>query len=132
MDKKTSDSVLKKGDRVRFRRVVDPDDDKIVMELLEDPDGGRVLVKSLIWESLNPTRVLPTSELIKDANTKDVMKIGDTVKFSKPANDDEVKARFILVTEPNIMGRVKIQLVADMNFKHSFSELVHESEIEKA
>jgi hypothetical protein len=58
------------------------------------------------------------------------MKIGDNVKFKKPANADEEKARFILVGEPNVMGRVKIQLIADMNFKHSFSEFVHESEIE--
>jgi hypothetical protein len=58
------------------------------------------------------------------------MKIGDTIKFKKPANADEGKARFILVGEPNVMGRVKIQLIADMNFKYSFSELVHKSEIE--
>lgn len=69
--KPTNDEELKKGDRVRFRRVVDPDDDKVVMVLLEDPDGGRVLVESLIWDELNPTRVLPTSELIKDSKTKD-------------------------------------------------------------
>ena len=60
------------------------------------------------------------------------MKVGDTVKFNKPANADEEKARFILAGEPNVMGRVKIQLIADMNFKYSFSELVHESEIELA
>jgi len=76
-DTATKDEELKKGDRVRFRRVVDPGDDKIVMVLLEDPDGGRVLVESLIWESLNPTRVVPTSELIKDSKTKDIMKTGD-------------------------------------------------------
>lgn len=70
-DTTTKDEELKKGDRVRFRRVVDPDDDKIVMVLLEDPDGGRVLVKSLIWDSLNPTRVLPTSELIKVSKTEE-------------------------------------------------------------
>ena len=58
------------------------------------------------------------------------MKIGDIVKFSNPVDEDEAKARFILAGEPNVMGRVKIQLIADMNFKHSFSELVHESEIE--
>jgi ribosomal protein S27AE len=71
---KTNDAELKKGDLVRFRRVVDPNDDKIVMRLLENPDGGRVLVESLIWDELNPTRVLPTSELIKDSETKDVIK----------------------------------------------------------
>jgi hypothetical protein len=73
-DFKLADEELKKGDLVRFRRVVDPDDDKIVMRLLENPDGGRVLVESLIWDALNPTRVLPTSELIKDSETKDVIK----------------------------------------------------------
>jgi hypothetical protein len=72
--KKPADEELKKGDKVRFRRVVDPGDDKIVMVLLEDPDGGRVLVESLIWDELNPTRVLPTSELIKFSQTKDEMK----------------------------------------------------------
>lgn len=68
------DEELKKGDRVRFRRVVDPGDDKVVMVLLEDPDGGRVLVQSLIWKELNPTRVIPTAELIKDTETKDEIK----------------------------------------------------------
>ena len=80
-DSKTKDEELKKGDRVKFRRVVDPDDDKIVMVLLEDPDGGRVLVESLIWDSLNPTRVLPTSELIKDSKTKDESM--ETQEFTK-------------------------------------------------
>lgn len=56
------------------------------------------------------------------------MKIGDTVKFSKPVNEDEVKARFILVEGPNVMGRVKIQLICDMYFKPI--ELVDESEVE--
>ena len=71
-DSKTKDEELKKGDLVRLRRVVDPDDDKIVMRLLENPDGGRVLVESLIWDALNPTRVLPTSELIKVSKTEDL------------------------------------------------------------
>lgn len=73
--KPAKDEELKKGDRVRFRRAIDPGDDKIIMVLLEDPDGGRVLVESLIWESLNPTRVLPTSELIKVSKTKNPSKL---------------------------------------------------------
>ena len=47
-DAATKDEEFKKGDRVR-----------------------RVLVESLIWDSLNPTRVLPLSELIKVSETKD-------------------------------------------------------------
>jgi len=56
------------------------------------------------------------------------MKIGDTVKFKNPADVDEENARFILVEEPNVMGRVKIQLVCDLTFKPI--ELVDASEIE--
>jgi len=35
---------MKKGDVVKFRNEVDPGDIKVRMILLEDPDGGRVLV----------------------------------------------------------------------------------------
>jgi hypothetical protein len=66
-----------------------------------------------------------------DSKVTNVMKIGDTVKFKKPANADEEKARFILAEEPNIMGKVKIRLIPDKNFGHAFSEYVHESEIER-
>jgi len=58
------------------------------------------------------------------------MNIGDTVKFKKPADADEEKARFILIEEPNVMGRVKIRLICDLNFKPI--ELVDESEVELA
>ena len=58
------------------------------------------------------------------------MKIGDTVKFKKPANTDERKARFILREGPNALGRVKIKLICDLNFKPI--ELVDESEVELA
>lgn len=35
---------MKKGDIVKFRNEVDPGDTKVRMILLEDPDGGRVMV----------------------------------------------------------------------------------------
>jgi len=38
---------MKKGDIVKFKEEVDPGDDKVLMVLLEDPDGGRVLVGDL-------------------------------------------------------------------------------------
>ncbi len=38
---------MKKGDIVKFREEVDPGDSKVRMLLLEDPDGGRVLVGDL-------------------------------------------------------------------------------------
>jgi hypothetical protein len=58
------------------------------------------------------------------------MKVGDTVKLKNPVNDDEGKARFILVEGANVMGRVKIQLVCDLPFKPI--ELVDQSEVELA
>ena len=39
---------MKKGDLVKFRNVVDAGDEDIRMILLEDPDGGRVLVESVV------------------------------------------------------------------------------------
>jgi len=38
---------MKKGDIVKFREEVDLGDTKVRMVLLEDPDGGRVLVGDL-------------------------------------------------------------------------------------
>lgn len=46
---------MKKGDIVKFKKEVDPGDDKVRMRLLEDPDGGRVFVESLIGLTYNPT-----------------------------------------------------------------------------
>lgn len=39
---------MKKGDIVKFRNVVDAGDENLRMILLEDPDGGRVLVESVV------------------------------------------------------------------------------------
>ena len=39
---------MKKGDIVKFRKAVDPGDERLRMILLEDPDGGRVLVESVV------------------------------------------------------------------------------------
>lgn len=46
---------MKKGDIVKFRTVVDPGDEDLRMVLLEDPDGDRVLVESLVDMSIRPT-----------------------------------------------------------------------------
>ena len=46
---------MKKGDVVKFKFVVDAGDENIKMRLLEDPDGGRVLVESLQGMNINPT-----------------------------------------------------------------------------
>jgi hypothetical protein len=50
---------MREGDIVKFRAVVDPGDDKIRMRLLENPDGGRVLVESLMDMAINPTSIYP-------------------------------------------------------------------------
>lgn len=56
---------MKKGDIVKFRETVDPGDEKVRMRLLDNPDGGRVLVEALMGMSINPTYVYPISDLVK-------------------------------------------------------------------
>lgn len=46
---------MKKGDIVKFRKAVDPGDEDLRMILLEDPDGGRVLVESVVDMKIRPT-----------------------------------------------------------------------------
>ena len=56
---------MKKGDIVKFNQVVEPGDEKVRMRLLEDPDGGRVLVEAMVGMELNPTYVYPIKDLVK-------------------------------------------------------------------
>jgi hypothetical protein len=56
------------------------------------------------------------------------MKRGNVVKLKNPTNADEEKARFILIDEIVIMGKIKIQLICDLIFKPI--EIVGESEVE--
>ena len=46
---------MKKGDIVKFRKAVDVGDEDLRMILLEDPDGGRVLVESIVDMKIRPT-----------------------------------------------------------------------------
>jgi hypothetical protein len=56
------------------------------------------------------------------------MKRGNVVKLKNPANANEEKARFILIDEIVIMGKIKIQLICDLIFKPI--QLIGESEVE--
>jgi hypothetical protein len=56
---------MKKGDIVRFKKVGDPGDDKLRMILLEDPNGDRVLVETLLGWEINPTYVYLINDLVK-------------------------------------------------------------------
>jgi hypothetical protein len=56
------------------------------------------------------------------------MKRGNVVKLKNPANADEEKARFVLIDEIVIMGKIKIELICDLIFKPI--KLVCESEVE--
>lgn len=61
---------MKRGDIVKFKKVVDPSDDRIRMRLLEDPDGGRVLVESLAGMTINPTSIYQVDDLVESKNDK--------------------------------------------------------------
>lgn len=54
---------MKKGSVLKFKRPVDADEGHIRMILLEDPDGGRVLVRDLLDMPLPPTHVYPVDSL---------------------------------------------------------------------
>ena len=61
---------MKRGDIVKFKKVVEPGDDRIRMRLLEDPDGGRVLVESLVGMTINPTSIYQVDDLVESENDK--------------------------------------------------------------
>lgn len=54
---------MRMGDIVRFKEVVDAGDEELRMVVLEDEDGGRVLVQALIGMRLNPTYRYNTKDL---------------------------------------------------------------------
>lgn len=46
---------MKKGDIVRFIVCIDEDDNNLRFLVLENPDGGRVLVEAIVDMNLRPT-----------------------------------------------------------------------------
>jgi hypothetical protein len=46
---------MKRGDIVKFKEVIDAGDSELRMVVLEDEDGGRVLIEALVGMRLNPT-----------------------------------------------------------------------------
>lgn len=46
---------MRRGNIVRFKKVVDTGDENLRMVVLEDEDGGLVLVQALVGMRLNPT-----------------------------------------------------------------------------
>lgn len=63
---------MKKGDIVKFRKAVDPGDEDLRMILLEDSDGGRVLVESIVDMKIRPTFRYNVEDLefCRDSNQK--------------------------------------------------------------
>ena len=76
---------MKKGDVVKFRNEVDPGDTKVRMILLEDPDGGRVLVGDvcIVEDSGIKQAVTATSRyLVEDleiVTDEDMARLGEAV-----------------------------------------------------
>jgi hypothetical protein len=57
------DQILQKGDVVIFKEVKDSGDETSKMVLVENPDGGRVLVRHLVDMKIQPTSIYLTSDL---------------------------------------------------------------------
>ena len=49
------ETVMKAGNIVKFKKIIDSGDEDIRMVILEDADRGRVLVGALVGMKLNPT-----------------------------------------------------------------------------
>ena len=54
---------MKKGDIVKFKRIVARGDEDARMVLLEEPDGGRVLVQHICDMNIKPTNRYEIEEL---------------------------------------------------------------------
>ena len=54
---------MRRGDIVRFKKIIDAGDDELRMVALEDEDGGRVLVQALVGMKLNPTAKYNVADL---------------------------------------------------------------------
>lgn len=58
------------------------------------------------------------------------LRAGDTVKYSRPQTEYERGCRFILLSDPNVVRAVSIQLVCDLRIKPI--EIVEMGEVELA
>jgi hypothetical protein len=74
---------MKKGDVVRFKEIKEPGDDTMRMELLEDPDGGRVLVRGLVNMKIQPTHVYHVDDLMIAEDADDIRKSGKMLNVQK-------------------------------------------------
>lgn len=54
---------MKRGDIVKFKEVLDAGDAELRLVVLENEDGGRVLVQALVRMRLNPTYRYKVEEL---------------------------------------------------------------------
>jgi hypothetical protein len=54
---------MKKGDFVKLKYPLDHNEEEERFILLEDPDGGRVLVEGVCDLSIRPTRILNIDDL---------------------------------------------------------------------
>ncbi len=56
-------TMMKKGDVVKFKEAKDPGDAACKMVLVDNPDGGRVLVRHLVDMEIQPTSIYSTKDL---------------------------------------------------------------------
>lgn len=63
---------MKKGDVVKFGDPLDASEAQERMILLEDPDGGRVLVQGICDLPIRPTRILNVSDLVLAEKTENL------------------------------------------------------------
>lgn len=74
---------MKKGDIVKFKKVVDAGDETLRMVLLENPDGGRVLVAAVVDMNIKPTSRHNVEDLELCGEITDMSMLEETIERMK-------------------------------------------------
>jgi hypothetical protein len=83
---------MKKGNIVKFKKVVDAGDENIRMVLLENPDGGRVLVEDIVDMNLKPTCRYNVDELEVCGEISDAAMLKEVIERMKREVIADVKS----------------------------------------
>ncbi len=94
---------MKKGDIVKFKKVVDAGDEVLRMVLLENPDRGRVLAEAIVDMNIKPT---------SRHNVEDLESCGSIADTSMPTKHNCFVAQPDLQEE--IIERMKREVLEDV------------------
>jgi hypothetical protein len=89
---------MKKGDIVKFKKIVDAGDEALRMVLLENPDGGRVLLAAIIDMKIKPTSRYNIEDLEVCSEITNAAMLKEVVERMKREILEDVKLGQVPVT----------------------------------